>query len=158
MRLEGVAIHTPEKGSYPAAADVPMSIYLANTGDNADELTNVTSPAFPGGWDVVSTPSLGSSAAPASGGATSSGSPQRIAPGDAVGLGLQDLSPNGTGSASTLVLKGLAAKNAPLYPGMAVKITFTFRDAGQTTLTVPVQLPKEPNEQTLRPSYVPPSG
>jgi hypothetical protein len=90
-------------------------------------------------------------------GATTSGAPQRIGAGAAVSLGLKNLTSNGTGSAETLVLHGLANAVAPLYPGQAVRVTFTFAKAGQTTLTVPVQLSVKPNEQTLRPSYVAPS-
>ena len=38
------------------------------------------------------------------------------------------------------MLKGLASNIAPLTPGMSVKVTFTFANAGQATLTVPVHL------------------
>jgi copper(I)-binding protein len=154
IRLEGVALHTPPKSSYPAGATVPMSVYIANSGTTPDTLVNVTSDAFKG-WDVVPTPAV--QAAPAAG-AAASGAPQRVGPGASVGLGLQNLAPNGNSSAETLVLQGLADSAAPLYPGQAVRVTFTFAKAGQTTLTVPVKISEKPNEQTLRPSYVPPSG
>ena len=156
IRLGGVALHTPTPPatSYPAGATVPMSVHIANSGNTPDTLTNVSSPAFQG-WDVVPTPAVQVAGA---GAAAATGAPQRIAAGGAVSLGLKDLTPSGTGSPETLVLHGLANSAAPLYPGQAVRITFTFAKAGQTTLTVPVQLSEKPNEQTLRPSYVPPSG
>ncbi|HEY7010951.1 MAG TPA: hypothetical protein VH395_18510 [Jatrophihabitantaceae bacterium] len=155
IRLEGVALHTPTPPAtaYPAGATVPMSVYIANSGNTPDTLTNVTSDAFKG-WDVVPTPAV--QVAPAAG-AAATGAPQQIAPGATVSLGLQNLTPDGTGSAETLVLHGLANSVAPLYPGQAVRVTFTFEKAGQTTLTVPVKLSEKPNVQTLRPSYVPPS-
>jgi hypothetical protein len=152
LQLEGVALHTPSAKSYVAGNSVPLSIYIANNGQSADTLTNVTSTAFTG-WDIVSTPAV--QVTPAPGAAAATGTPKAIGAGAAVGLGLSDLTAN-TGSPETLVLTGLAKKSAPLYPGTAVKITFTFAKAGTTTLTVPVQLSKDPNHQTLRPSYSPP--
>jgi periplasmic copper chaperone A len=154
IQLEDVALHAPTGTSYSAGDSVPMSVYINNNAESADTLTGVTSSAFTG-WDVVSTPSVQVSAAP--GAAAATGSPQQIGAGAAVGLGLENLTAEGTGSAETLVLTGLAKKDAPLTPGMAVKITFTFAKAGQTTLTVPVQLSSNPKHQTLRPSYVAPS-
>lgn len=154
IRLGGVALHTPPDSAYQAGMTVPMSIHIANSSASPDTLVNVTSSAF-SGWDVVPTPSV--QITPAAG-ATASGAPQQIGPGAAVSLGMRDLSTNGTGSAETLVLRGLAKQAAPLYPGQAVRVTFTFAKAGQTTLTVPVKLSEKPNEQTLRPSYVPPSA
>lgn len=152
LQLEGVALHTPVGKSYAVGSSVPVSIYIANNGQSADTLTNVTSTAF-SGWDIVSTPSLQVSTAP--GAAAATGTPKAIGAGAAVGLGLTNLTDN-TGSPETLVLTGLAKKSAPLYPGTAVKITFTFAKAGTTTLTVPVQVSKNPSHQILRPSYSPP--
>jgi copper(I)-binding protein len=157
IQLEGVALHSPPGSSYPASSNVPMSVYIANNGQSADTLTSVTSTAF-SGWDVVATPSVQVSAAAGATPAPASGSPQQIGPGAALGFGLTDLTATGTGSATTLVMMGLAKTSAPLYPGMAVKITFTFAKAGQTTLTVPIHLSVNPPLQTLRPSYVPPSA
>jgi copper(I)-binding protein len=159
IQLESVALHTPPNSSYPAGASVPMSVYIANTGNTADTLTNVTSTAFTG-WGVVASSSGQTSSAAASPATSAAGSapgtPQRIGAGGALSLGLQKLTSNGTGSPQTLVLQGLASKSAPLYPGSAVKITFTFAKAGQTTLTVPVQLSVTPNQQTLAPGTSPP--
>ena len=153
ISLGGVALHAPTDNSYPAGSTVAMSIHIVNNGQRPDTLTNVSSPAF-GGWDVVSTPSVQTSGTTGSGG----GSPQKIGPQAAISLGLGDLTSNGTGSATTLVLTGLKSKSAPLYPGTAVKITFTFAKAGSKTLVVPVQITKGTSGQTLRPSFVPPSA
>jgi hypothetical protein len=146
IQIEGVALHAPDGGaSYPSGASVPLAAYIVNNGNSADKLVKVESSAFSGGWDVVSTPSLSSK--PASG--STNGRPQTVGAGSAVAFGLQDLSPSGAGSPESLVLRGLTKQNAPLFPGTAVKVTFTFANAGQTTLTVPVELSSNPPQQTL---------
>jgi copper(I)-binding protein len=146
IQLEGVALHAPTKSSYSRGDDVGLAVYIANNGRSSDTLTKVTSPAFTGGWAVTSTgsPSATTSASP-----SSAATPQQIGAGAALGLGLTNLTPDGTGSPHSLVLKGLAASSAPLYPGSTVKITFSFARAGQTTLNVPVQITAQPNTQTL---------
>lgn len=158
ISLEGVAFQAPSGSSYADGSSVPLTAYIVNNGQSPDRLVKVTSSAFTGGWDVVSTPSLlaGPSGQPKS--KTSStptnGSPQTIPPGSAVSFGLQNLTSSGAGSPESLVLLGLAKQQAPLFPGSAIKVTFTFADAGQTTLTVPVQLRGTPNAATI----APPSG
>src|ERR1700759_1344851 len=88
LNVVGVSLHAPEGPSYPAGASVPMTAYIANDGEIADRLVKVSSPSFPGGWDVVSTPSLdaGPSGAPGSSNAsgTTNGRPQTIPAGSAV--------------------------------------------------------------------------
>jgi hypothetical protein len=165
IQLSNVALRTPPTNSYPSGSSVPMSVYISNSGQSGDTLTSVTSTEF-SGWDVVPTESVQTSApaspstAPSSSTASAptSGRPQQIGAGLAVGFGLTNLTASGGGSTDTVLLTGLASKSAPLYPGMSVKVTFTFAKAGQTTLTVPVQISAKPNTQTLRPSYSPPSA
>lgn len=142
--LEGVALHTPDGPSFTAGDSVPMSLYIANNGTSPDSLTNITSTSF-SGWTVVPSSSTDSAS-------SASAAPQSVGPGSSVGLGLKNLKPDGTGSENTVVMQGY--KGDPLFPGMAVKITFTFASAGQTTLTVPVQISEQPHSQTLSP----PSG
>jgi copper(I)-binding protein len=158
--VRGVAFHAPSGSSYSGGSSVPLSAYIVNNGTSADRLVKVESPAFSGGWDVVSTPSLlpGPSGAPAPAPASKpvSGRPQKIAPGTAIGLGLQNLSSSGAGSPESLVLLGLGKSFAPLFPGMSAKVTFTFANAGKVTLTVPVELKSTPNTASLPPA--PPSS
>jgi copper(I)-binding protein len=149
MQIEGVSLRAPLRSSYPAGASVGLKAYLVNNGKIADSLVKVSSPAFTGGWDVVSTPSLGAGANGATSTTPTNGRPQRVPAGGALGFGLQNLSPDGAGSSESLVLIGLAKNFAPLFPGTTVKVTFTFARAGQTTLTVPVQISLTPNQQTL---------
>ena len=148
IQLESVALHAPSGSSWAKGESVPLTIYIANTGESADTLTKISSPTFPGGYSVTSSGGAGSSesAAPSASSSGSSGGGQQIAAGTAVGFGLQNLG-TGTGSSpQSIELKNLSKK---LFPGMGVKITFTFAKAGQTTLTVPVQVTAEPNDQIL---------
>ena len=79
--------------------------------------------------------------------AATAAKPQTIGAGSAVGFGLQNLTASGGGSAKTIVLSGLA--QPPLFPGSSVKITFSFANSGDATLTVPVQLAAATSGQTL---------
>lgn len=155
IQLESVALHAPSGSSYAKGATVPLTVYIVNNGTTADSLTNIQSASFPGGYSVTSSgtssASAGSSQAPSSAAASSGGStggtgPQQIGAGSAVGFGLQDLGTGSGSSPNSIELKGLTTA---LHPGMAVKITFTFAKAGQTTLTVPVQLSSTPNDKSL---------
>lgn len=148
IQIEGVSFHAPSGPSWASGSAVPLSAYIVNNGNSADKLVKVSSNAFSGGWDVVSTPSLGSSGSSGSG----NGRPQTIGAGSSVGFGLQNLSPAGAGSPESLVLFGLTKQYAPLFPGGELKVTFTFANAGATTLTVPVHLSSKPNEMTLPPA------
>lgn len=139
IKVLGVAFRSPSGPSYPKGASVPLTAYIANDSEAPDKLVKVSSPAFSGGWGVA--PSSSSSGV--SGG---SSTPQTIQPGSAVGFGLQNLTPSGGGSSHTLVLHGLSTQ---LWPGMSVKVTFSFAQAGDATLVVPVQLSDTPNTRTL---------
>jgi hypothetical protein len=145
IQLEGVAFRAPSGASYATGSAVPMSAYIVNNSNSADKLVKVSSSAFSGGWDVVPTPTLGSKGSSGSG----NGRPQTIGAGSAIGFGLENLSPSGAGSPESLVLLGLSKQNAPLFPGGQVSVTFTFANAGQTTLVVPVKLSSSPNTMTL---------
>lgn len=148
IQIEGVAFHAPSGASYPSGAAVPLAAYIVNNGTSADKLVKISSSAFTGGWNVVSSSTL---AGGKSSGATTSGSgrPQTIPPGSAKGFGLTDLSPSGAGSPESLVLLGLAKQHAPLFPGSQVSVTFTFANAGEKTLVVPVELSSTPGTMTL---------
>lgn len=145
IQIEGVAFHAPSDASYPSGSSVPLAAYFVNNGNSPDKLLKVESSAFSGGWDVVSSSSLGSGTSSGSG----NGSPQTIGANSAVGFGMQNLNSSGATSPKALVLRGLAKQDAPLFPGTAVKVTFIFANAGQTTLTVPVAITTNPKQATL---------
>jgi hypothetical protein len=176
LQLRTVAIQAPDRvsgagTSYPAGAAVPLTLAIVNTGGSKDTLQSVTSPAF-SGWGVYSTGTLAqassssssSTSAPSAAPSPSSpgaslGAPAArslaIPPGESVRLGIvnQTGSDTRTGSdvsAQTVVLTGLRGnKYAPLYPAMAVPISFTFARSGSLTLTVPVQLTAPSSGQTI---------
>jgi hypothetical protein len=154
INIVDVSLHAPQGPSYPVGASVPMKAYIANNGETADKLVKVSSPSFPGGWDVVSTPSLDVGSSGARGSSTASGAstgrPVTIPAGEAVSFGLRDLSPSGAGSPETLVLRGYKG-SGPLFPGETVQVTFTFARSGQATMTVPVQIGSAPSGQTIPP-------
>ena len=139
IQLEGVVLHPPTGTSYSSGASVPLSVYIVNSGQTSDKLTDVSSPAF-SGWSVTS--------AAFSSSRTGKSAPA-IRPGSAVGFGMRNLTPTGGGSPRSIVLSGLSDKNAPLFPGNSVRVTFTFAKAGQTTLTVPVALSEQPNSASV---------
>ncbi len=160
IKLAGVALQAPPGTSYPAGADVPLSVHIANSGKTNDTLTDVSSSAFTGGWGVVATSSVPTTAATPSASSPSatpapsagSGPPQTIPAGGALGVGLRPLDGNGSGaSPQTIVLHGLAGSTAPLFSGTSVQIRFTFARAGGVTLTVPVQLGTNPVNQSIPP-------
>lgn len=154
MQVEGVSFRAPSVTSYAQGASVPLAAYIVNNGDTPDKLVKVSSPSFTGGWEVVSTPSLlagpSGASSPAAAAKPTNGEPQTIGAGSAVGFGLQNLSPSGAGSPESLVLHGYQG-SGPLFPGMSAKVTFTFANAGQATVTVPVQINNAPNGQTVPP-------
>lgn len=164
MSLVNVSLQSPAGSSYARGADVAMTVYIANAGDSDEKLTNVSSPAFTG-WSIVPTSSLTNTASATPLPATSTSPASSAAPAQpvtikadsAVGLGLSNIGTGNGTSRRTLVLHGLAGSDAPLTPGMAVKVTFTFDKAGQATLTVPVHLSSEPYSQTL-PGTASPEG
>jgi copper(I)-binding protein len=139
IQLEGVALHPPTGKAYSSGASVPLSVYIVNNGQTSDKLTGISSPAF-SGWSVTSTAFASSKSG------TSSAA---IRPGSAVGFSMRNLTPTGGGSPRSIVLSGLSDKNAPLFPGNSVRVTFTFAKAGQTTLTVPVALSEQPNSASV---------
>ena len=153
IQLETVALQAPDGASYAVGASVPLTVYLVNNGRRPDSLVDISSPSFSGGWAITASSSSSSDTAtpaPASSGASSgasSPSPSAsVGPGLAAGFGIRNLTPQGGQSEQTIVLMKLTKR---LFPGNSVQLTFSFAQAGQTTLTVPVQLSREPDQQTL---------
>jgi copper(I)-binding protein len=144
MILNAVALRTPSGASWAPGASVSLTAHITNNGQGTDSLTSISSSSFPKGWTVVP---FDESAA---GGSTPG--PQRIGPGNAIGYGFENLTSEGAHSPNKIYLLGLTNR---LYPGMSVKVSFTFAKAGSTTLTVPVQLPNEPGAPP--PTYIPSS-
>lgn len=122
-----------EVHGYEPGEEVPLLVTFVNTGDRADELVSVTTPAagkvvvegtttIPGGVTVTSLGDAGTTSAhPA-------GPPKRP-------LEFGEL---------RIVLTELTG---PIRPGLPTHVTFEFRDAGKVTLRVPIDSPAETPEE-----------
>ncbi|MGH3520003.1 MAG: copper chaperone PCu(A)C [Haloechinothrix sp.] len=126
LSLNDVALAFPEGEDryYAAGSDAPLTLNIANRGDQADELTEVTSPAaasvtVEGDTEIVARRAVSVLAEEA--GAGSSAESEQI-------------------GVARIVLEGL---KQDLRPGQTIMITLTFRDAGQVTLRVPIAAPDD---------------
>lgn len=150
LALRAVAIQAPLIGtSYPKGAAAPLTAVFVNTGTTPETLTGVSTTAATG-WRVYPSQAafLAGSAAATATGATPSTSTHVIIPaGTRVGFGV----PNTT---RVLSLTGLTDT---LFTAQTVQITFTFANAGSTTVFVPVQLSQRPESSYLPSGPVTPS-
>ena len=110
---------------YRAGSDAPLVTTIANTGEEADELTSVTS-------TVASSVTIDGEKSLAA---------QRVlrAVGEDAGSGDQE---NGE---IRVTLEGLAED---VKPGTTVPVTFLFRRAGEITVQVPIGAPEEGREES----------
>ncbi|MEV6903886.1 hypothetical protein [Amycolatopsis sp. NPDC051372] len=159
--LRDAAVQYPAQGAaYSAGQPAPLTLTIVNQGAQDDQLVSVSSegtksPAqISGATDIVAghtlvigpddavestneqaaptTPTTSSSASTPPGG-TSSGAPTATS----------SASPGDGGAATklgqgTVVLQDLTQ---PLWPGMTINVTFTFRNAGPITVAMPVAAP-----------------
>jgi hypothetical protein len=163
VTLGALAIESPDNGiAYERGSNARVKVVIVNSGQRADTLTSITSPAITG-WGAFANasdasayaaaqaaagaPSSDSAApsAPSSDSAAPSGStgpqPQKsieIAAHSRVQFGTDQVE-GGTPN-RVLVLNGL---KTTLHSGMTISVTFTFERAGTVTAQVPVQLSKE---------------
>ena len=174
IALRAVAILTPTSACYLPGSDAEVTMIIVNTGHTKDTLTGVSSPLFSSsillgnGADaaqyVNGEQGSGSCAAASSGAASSNASPSGASSSSAAsalpsGTQSLDVPPNlavqinvaGTGADTStqpvVVLRGLTGQ--PLWPAALVPVTFTFANAGQIALSVPVQLSGAPHSATV---------
>jgi copper(I)-binding protein len=161
--LRAVAVVAPSSQCYRPGADAPLTMSIVNTGRQPDSLTGVSSPRFSSytvaktaddlapasGTGDCASPSASASGSASSAPAQPAAAPQTVAPGKALQLGLMDTGTTDPGvpTAPIVVLSGL--KGGPLYPGESIPVTFSFADAGQVTLQIPVQLSAAPNNSVI---------
>lgn len=163
LTLGALAIESPTNGvSYERGSDARVKVVIVNSGQRPDTLTSITSPDI-AGWGAFANAADASAyaAAQAAAGAPSSDSAAPSAPASSsaptesssgpqpqksieipahsrVQFG-SDQVEGGTPN-QILMIDGL---KTVLHPGMALRLTFTFAQAGTVTATVPVQLTKE---------------
>lgn len=136
LHVRNVRLAAPDTSVYGTGANVPLYLTLSNRGGAADSLTGVTSDDA---TSVVLTPAdATASATPGVGVGAGEPTPAAAA---TLPLGLPTGGAVSLGPDSThLVLQGIKRQ---LRPGQSVRVTFSFADAGSTTLTVPVQLTED---------------
>jgi copper(I)-binding protein len=143
LALRAIAIQPPQTGtSYPKGASAPLTAVFVNNGTAPERLSGVSTTAATG-WKVQNqaASAAGSTASPAA------GTSVVIPAGGRVGFGV----PNST---QVLSLTGLTDT---LFTAQTVKITFTFANAGSTTIAVPVQLSRQAQSSFLPSVPVTPS-
>ena len=128
LELRNVAIDPPAAGESELAAgkDARLTLSIVNTGDSADTLSSVSSPA-------ASSAELSSGTGSSSGAsAAASASPSAGSP--AGGVGIPARAAVGSGAFS-VTLRGLTAA---VRPGQSIPVTFVFGSGSQQQLNVPV--------------------
>ena len=131
LHLRGVSILPPSGNFYAAGASARMRLVIVNSGATADRLTSVTSTQITS-WAAFNN----SLAATANIGGSRS---VPVAPGARTSFGVPE-------TRSVLSLSGLKSK---LFPGSAIRLTFSFARAGTVTVPVPVQLSSPPGSSTI---------
>ena len=148
IALRDVKVEYPQDGRYTQGEDARLTLVLANAAVEDDVLTSVRTDSA----DSVTFRS-GDSATPVE-------SPTELAPENPSASTSPGAEP-APNEESSLTLPGnenvLAYADGPritlvgltrdLLPSETVKLTFTFRDAGEVTLVVPVAIPATPGPQ-----------
>lgn len=155
LLLRNAAIQYPAQGAaYSAGQSAPISLTIANNGAQDDQLVSVTSSSTNGpakisgstavvaGHTLVIGPSdavesTNEEAAPATAASGASSGPATSGAPSSTAAGTSDTSASQVGKGN-IVLQGL---KQPLWPGMTINVTFTFRNAGSITVEMPVAAP-----------------
>lgn len=149
IALRDVVIAYPggeEVFGYEAGQDAPLLLTITNSSDLPDELVSITTPAasevtvtgrttIPGDFAVAALDDAGTAGVLAP--PTTSANPREPAERP---LSIGEL---------RIVLTDLTG---PIRPGLPTFITFTFRDAGQVTLRVPIDAPAETRDEGVEDS------
>lgn len=133
LRISNATLAYPEGGYWAAGSDVPLTMSISNNGGKDDVLQLVSTtaskePTIEGDKVVVSRRTLTvGELTPV----PSTGEPDAAADDGDVGK-------------ASIVLTGITTN---LYPGMVVRLTLTFRDAGTVKLRVPIAAPDHPRAE-----------
>lgn len=137
LTIRQVQFLSPGEGFYERGDDAELRLAVVNTGEEADTLVDVNGEGFGDvEFDNGST-----------GGSGSSSSADGIEiPGDTATFVGEDL---------TVTLTDL---DEALTAGQSLELTFTFENAGEITLPVPVATPEEEIERGAAFDFTPPEG
>jgi hypothetical protein len=178
LALRNVAIAYPESGGYDKGGEAPLLLTIVNTGGTDDELTAVSTPAagtveITGDKTLPARTAL-EAVAPDESAASSSVEPTESAPASAESSGASSEtsapgsaessaseSPSGTESSEPestesaeapdvvgMVYIQLRDLTTDLPMGKNVPITFVFANAGQITISVPIDNPGDAREES----------
>jgi hypothetical protein len=160
LDIRGIAVQPPTGNYYAKGGYAPLTMVIVNNGPHPDQLTKVSSSMFTG-WGTVagtsavqpsatpsSVPDTGSllptEASPSSSSTTTpttSTKPVTVAPYRRISFGVPE-------ATSELVITGFTHA---VYPATPLRMTFTFRNAGSVSITVPVQTSGAPGSQSVSP-------
>jgi copper(I)-binding protein len=159
IALRDIVIAYPAKDSYRAGDDAPLTLAIVNTGGTDDELTAVSTPAagiveLQGDTTVPARSAL-SVVVPDESATSSSAEPTESSPSSAASSSAASSSSSESATATSepevtesaapdvvgtlnVLLRGLTAD---LPMGKNVPITFSFEEAGEITISVPIDTP-----------------
>lgn len=143
IALRAVAVEPPSGNYYAKGSSAQLQMVLVNVGSNPDTLTSITSPAFSSWSSLPKTGGASPLALSSSsvGSLPTAGGTQRVTlpPGVRVSYGVPD---------ATRILQVTGIKQV-LWPGSAIRVTFTFDRAGSKSVMVPIQLTTPPGTQAV---------
>ncbi|MGY1615133.1 copper chaperone PCu(A)C [Geodermatophilus sp. SYSU D00691] len=134
IELRAVELAHPNAGSYSPGDDAELRMAIVNDGDQEDTLTEISGTSFS---RIRLTGSASGTGAPAPDGGTTTGA------GDGITIPADSVVYLGENS-ETVTLVDLGEE---LLPSQTVELTFTFQEAGEVTLDVPVAAPDEADER-----------
>jgi hypothetical protein len=156
MGLHVVLVATPPQKFYAVGGDALMKLVLVNNGHSNDALTSVSAAAFSAtslytSGSVAGAQAIVDAQTPSTAPSAAIGSTDAIVvrAGESVAIGQTNDQP-------AVLLRSLTSDGAGadkgLFPGESIPVTFTFKDAGAVTFTVPVELSTVPNTASIAPS------
>ncbi|SDX09966.1 hypothetical protein SAMN05421504_102306 [Amycolatopsis xylanica] len=174
LSLRNVAFQFPKAGAYAKDASVPLNATIVNNGSADDELVAVasdaTGPGVIGGSKVIvaghalvvaapdvsieppavsATPTATSSSAPTTTPTSTGKSSPATSSSSAESTPATTTAPPSAPAKPGEATVTLPKLKSPLWPGMTLKVTFTFKLSGTVTLDVP--LAPAPHDRTEAP-------
>lgn len=156
IAIRAVAVKPPDGDYYPKGSSAELQMVLVNESSKPDTLTSITSPAF-SGWSSLPKPSSSVSASPVE--VASSTSPTASPASSSAGalplaggtrrVTLRPNVPVSYGVPDGTHILQVTGITKVLWPGTAIRVTFTFDRAGSTTVDVPIQLTTPPGTQAV---------
>jgi len=167
IALRDIVIAYPAKDSYRAGDDAPLTLAIVNTGGTDDKLTAVSTPAA-GTVELLGDTTVPARSAlavvvPDESATSSSAEPTESSPSSSASSSASPSSPSESAPATESSPEVTGSANAPdvvgtlsvllrdltvdLPMGKNVPITFIFEEAGEITISVPIDTPGTTSEE-----------